>query len=138
MTDFIIDPRLTDGNATICDLKLSRLLFSGNALFPWVILVPRQNNLREIIDLSEKNRIVLIQEISMMSHIIQDIFKPEKLNVAALGNVVAQLHIHVVARYSNDAAWPDPVFGKGKAEYESGKREELMEKIRLAVEVYND
>ena len=138
MDEFTIDPRLSSGADVICELSLSRLFFSRNALFPWVILVPRKDNLREIIDLSEEDRMILMREISLASKVMQDIFKPEKLNVAALGNVLPQLHIHIVARYSNDAAWPDPVFGKDKAEYEEERRLELVEKIRGAIEKYND
>jgi len=138
MSDFQLDSGLGDSTSLVCDLALSRVLFSNNALFPWMLLVPRQNNLREIIDLSEEDQIILMREIAMMSHIMQDIFKPDKLNVAALGNIVEQLHIHIVARYESDAAWPDPVFGKAKADYDGDKRKELIKKIGLAVERYND
>jgi diadenosine tetraphosphate (Ap4A) HIT family hydrolase len=138
MNDFQLDSRLGDSTSLVCELALSRVLFSNNALFPWVLLVPRQNNLREIIDLPEEDQIILMREISMMSHIMQDIFKPYKLNIAALGNIVEQLHIHIVARYESDAAWPDPVFGKAKADYDGDKCKELIKKIGLAAERYND
>ncbi len=133
MDQFAIDDRLSSGNFFICDLSLSSVLFSGNALFPWVILVPRMVGLREIIDLPQQDRIVLMQEISLMSEVMQKVFKSEKLNVAALGNIVSQLHIHIVCRYEGDAAWPDPVFGKGKAAYPSGVTESLIEKILAAI-----
>ena len=84
MSEFIIDPRLSSDSDMICELGLSRLLLSRNALFPWVILVPRRDNLREIIDLPEEDREVLMREISLVSRVMQDIFKPDKLNVAVL------------------------------------------------------
>jgi len=133
MNKFIIDSRLTTGNSTIQELSLSTLLLSGNALFPWVILVPRRDDVREIIDLSEAERITLMEEISLMSHVMQEVFKPEKLNIAAFGNIVPQLHVHIIARYSNDVAWPDPVFGKGKETYEEAQRDGWIQALCEAI-----
>lgn len=133
MSEFILDPRLSFASSIICELGLSRLMLSGNALFPWLILVPRKNNLREIIDLSEEDRAVLMCEISLVSRVMQDIFKPDKLNVATLGNIVPQLHVHVIARYEEDSAWPDAVFGKGSVEYDEERRAVIAEKIRVAI-----
>lgn len=138
MSEFVIDPSLSSGSDMICELSLSSLALSSNALFPWVILVPRKNDLREIIDLSEEDRMVLMREISLVSHVMQDVFKPDKLNVASLGNIVPQLHVHIIARYKNDAAWPDSVFGKVGLEYKEEVRLELIKQIRNTIEKYNE
>lgn len=138
VSEFIIDPLLSSDSDMICELGLSRLLLSRNALFPWVILVPRRDNLREIIDLPEEDRGVLMREISLVSRVMKDIFKPDKLNVAALGNVVSQLHVHIIARYVGDAAWPGVPFGGESAEYEEERRAELIRQIREAVGEYDE
>lgn len=138
MSEFTVDPRLGTDADIICELGLSRLLLFGNALFPWVILVPRRDNLREIIDLPEEDRGVLMREISLVSRVMQDIFKPDKLNVAALGNMVPQLHVHIIARYVGDAAWPGVPFGGESTEYGEERRKELISQIRGVVGEYND
>ena len=84
----------------------------NDSQYPWFILVPRQAGLREIIDLSEELQIVFLQESAKLSKLIQQVFTPDKLNVAALGNMVPQLHIHHIARFKSDPAWPAPVWGK--------------------------
>src|ERR1700729_2783691 len=136
MSEFIIDPRLGEYSDIICELDLCRLILKNNALFPWVMLVPRKNNLREIIDLSEEELITFMKEISLVSRAMQDVFNPDKLNVAALGNVVPQLHIHIIARYKSDVAWPDPVFNKGSTEYNEEQRFRVVEQIYKAIEKY--
>ena len=134
MSDFVIDPHLSSGEDVICELPLSRFILGRNGLYPWVLLVPRQNNLREIIDLSEEDSVQLMHEIRMVSHIMQDVFKPVKINVAQLGNLTPQLHVHIIARYTNDPAWPGAVFGKeGNLERSSQERLELLTTIRQAV-----
>lgn len=89
----------------------------NNRLFPWIILVPRVEGAREIIDLSIEERYVLMDEIAYACEAMRAIFIPEKLNVAALGNQVPQLHVHVIARFAADAAWPNPVWQKGSEPY---------------------
>jgi diadenosine tetraphosphate (Ap4A) HIT family hydrolase len=79
--------------------------------YPWLILVPRRNGVREIIDLSSADQALLLREIGQASRAIKKALKPEKLNVAALGNVVPQLHVHVIARFTDDPAWPRPIWG---------------------------
>lgn len=92
-------------------LSLCYLGLMNNQHFPWLIMVPQQAGLREIIDLSNADQHKLMDEISLVSNQMQTIFATHKLNVAALGNKVAQLHIHIIARNKNDAAWPNPVWG---------------------------
>ena len=113
MIDFTLDSRLEADTITIGDLHLSRVLLMNDAQFPWVILVPRRAGMREIIDLAPKDRATLYREIESVSETLQRLFTPTKLNVAALGNMVAQLHVHVIARFETDAAWPKPVWSMG-------------------------
>lgn len=107
---FTLHSQLEKDTFFVADLKLSKLLLSKNALYPWFILVPRKPDLVEIIDLSDDEQILLMKEISDLSKIIKKHFKCDKLNVAALGNMVPQLHIHVIARNKNDATFPKPVW----------------------------
>jgi len=113
---FALDPRLAADTHPVGDLQLSRLLLMDDARFPWLILVPRQAGLRELIDLPRDDQIVLLDEINRCAHVLHAIEKPDKLNVAALGNVVSQLHVHIVARRTTDAAWPRPVWNVGERE----------------------
>ena len=101
----------------ICNLKLSRLILQDNCNFPWLILVPRVNDIIELTDLTVQDRYILLDEIVFIEEIMKKTFKPDKLNVASFGNKVPQLHIHVVARYRNDLAWPDSVFGAKETPY---------------------
>ncbi len=115
MAEFNLNERLERDTILIKDLKLSKLLLMNDSNFFWFILVPREANLKEFHDLSYDQQIILLKEINQISKIIEQRFNPDKINIAALGNVVSQLHIHVIARYKTDAAWPDPVWGKLKA-----------------------
>jgi diadenosine tetraphosphate (Ap4A) HIT family hydrolase len=106
-----LDSRLAADTIGIGDLPLSRLLASKDANYPWLILVPRRAGMREIIDLDDADQAQLTVEIRLASRALKAVTACDKLNVAALGNVVPQLHVHVVARRIGDAAWPAPVWG---------------------------
>jgi diadenosine tetraphosphate (Ap4A) HIT family hydrolase len=106
-----LHPQLDKDTVAIDDMPLSRLLLSKDANYPWLILVPRQADAVEIIDLAPADRERLMTEISQVSEALRDITGCDKLNVAALGNQVPQLHIHIIARRTSDAAWPRPVWG---------------------------
>lgn len=102
--------------------------------FPWLILVPEREGVREIHELPPADRAALIEEIARAGEALARLFRPDKLNVGALGNVVPQLHVHVVARAAGDPAWPGPVWGSGAAvPYEEDEREEIRR--RLAAEL---
>ena len=111
---FTLDPRLAADTHEIGELPLSRLLLMDDARFPWLILVPRIAGARELIDLDGNDRGVLLDEVSAVGRALEEWLHPDKLNIAALGNVVPQLHLHVIARYVTDAAWPQPVWGRGE------------------------
>ncbi len=130
---FQLNPAFADKNFKICELELCYLLLSNNMLFPWVILIPKRNDIIEIIDLNKEDRQLLIEEIDLVSRAMKKIFLPDKLNVAALGNIVPQLHIHIIARYKEDELWPNPTFGGRSEPYSQEKREEIIDKIRVTL-----
>ena len=107
---FTLHPRLAADTIALGDWPLCRLLLMNDGRFPWVILVPARPDLREIHDLTPPERATLIEEIARVSALMQQVFKADKMNVAALGNQVPQLHIHVIARFAADSAWPNPVW----------------------------
>jgi diadenosine tetraphosphate (Ap4A) HIT family hydrolase len=103
--------QLQQDTIDIGDLPLSRVLVIKDAHYPWLVLVPRRDKVVEIIDLDEVEQGQLMTEITRVSRVLKEVTKCDKLNVAALGNAVPQLHVHVVARRKTDAAWPRPVWG---------------------------
>lgn len=113
---FPLDPRLEADTHPLAELGLSRLLLMDDARFPWLILVPRIAGARELLDLDAADRATLLDEVTGVSRALESRLRPDKLNVAALGNVVPQLHVHVIARFATDAAWPNPVWGHGERE----------------------
>jgi diadenosine tetraphosphate (Ap4A) HIT family hydrolase len=112
---FQVDERIAASSVWVTDLSLSRLYFKNDANFPWLILVPRVENASELYQLSEENRQLLIEEIAQVSKITEHYFRPDKLNVGALGNIVSQLHIHIVARFKEDKLWPHSIWQPGLA-----------------------
>lgn len=119
--DFALDPRLEAASRLVADLPLSQLRLQDDARWPWLVLVPRVPDARELDDLSEADRAQLLTEIGVAMRAVRAVGEAagrpvEKLNVGALGNVVAQLHVHVVGRRGDDPAWPGPVWGVGVAE----------------------
>lgn len=110
--EFILDPQLAKDSIFIKNLQLSQLLLMNDSNYPWFILVPRKNQLSELFELSITDQQILIAEISWVSKIIKNHFKADKINVANLGNMVKQLHIHIIARFTTDPAWPQPIWGK--------------------------
>jgi diadenosine tetraphosphate (Ap4A) HIT family hydrolase len=109
-TGWSLHPQLQADTALVGDLALSRLLAMNDANFPWLIAVPRRAGASELFDLGAEQA-VLLDEISLVSRVLKDETRCDKLNVAAIGNVVPQLHVHIVARRKDDALWPKPVWG---------------------------
>lgn len=110
---FSIHPTLESDTCEITDLPLSCVLLMKDKDFPWLILVPKRYGVKEIHELTPDDRALLIEEVSLASTILARLFSPAKINVGALGNIVPQLHVHVIARFENDRAWPGPVWGSG-------------------------
>jgi len=125
-----LHPQLAADTVLVCDLALSRLLAMNDANFPWLILVPRRAGVSEIIDLGDEQP-RLMDEMALVSRALKDETRCDKLNVAAIGNMVPQLHIHVVARRKDDAAWPKPVWGAvPRRAYEAAAIERFVTAIR--------
>ncbi|AWB68705.1 HIT family protein [Saccharobesus litoralis] len=111
LKEFSLDPRLQADCFTVAELELSKLLLLDNSQVPWLILVPKVADVAEITDLNPNQQTQLLAEINLVSSVVQDAFSPDKLNVAAIGNVVNQLHVHIIGRYHTDPVWPSPVWG---------------------------
>jgi diadenosine tetraphosphate (Ap4A) HIT family hydrolase len=110
---FTLHPRLAADTMDIARWPLCRVLLMNDARFSWLILVPTRPGLREIHDLSAADRGILVEEIARASRLLQDRLQADKINVAALGNQVSQLHVHVIARFEGDLAWPNPIWSHG-------------------------
>ena len=111
MADWSLHPQLDRDTASLGDLPLSRVLVMNDANYPWVILVPRRADITEVIDLDETEQTQLMTEVTRVARALRALTACHKLNIAALGNAVPQLHVHVIARFRTDAAWPKPVWG---------------------------
>jgi diadenosine tetraphosphate (Ap4A) HIT family hydrolase len=130
VSPFALHPTLARDTIEVTRLPLCRVLLMRDRRFPWLILVPEREGVREIHELSPEDRVALIEEIALASEALQRLFQPDKVNVGALGNVVPQLHVHVVARFETDPAWPGPVWGSGAAEpYPESDIVELRERL---------
>jgi diadenosine tetraphosphate (Ap4A) HIT family hydrolase len=114
---FELDRRLSNDTHDITNSPLCNVRLMHNSSFPWLVLVPRVAEASEWIDLSREQQHQLSDEIAVVSHILKALVTPDKLNIATLGNQVSQLHVHVIARYKTDAAWPNPVWGTASKEY---------------------
>jgi diadenosine tetraphosphate (Ap4A) HIT family hydrolase len=136
---FALDARLARETHHVGDLGLSRVLLFDDARWPWLVLVPRQSGLRDLIDLARDDQHLLLDEINRCAHVLHALDKPDKLNVAALGNVVAQLHVHVIARYTHDAAWPRPVWNVGERQpYPADALRQRLAGLRTALHLERD
>ena len=109
---FELHQHLKNDTFLIGSFPLSLLLLNNDSNYPWFILVPQRENVKEIFELSEEDQVQLLKESSYLAGILQKNYRPNKINIAALGNIVPQLHIHHIIRYKIDAAWPQPVWGK--------------------------
>jgi diadenosine tetraphosphate (Ap4A) HIT family hydrolase len=129
-----LHPQLADDTISIGDLPLARVLLMNDANYPWTVLVPRRAGAVEIIDLDEGEQTMLMSEIALVAGVLRDVTACDKLNIATIGNLVPQLHVHVVARRRDDAAWPRPVWGTLPARaYEQVARDRLLEAIRREI-----
>lgn len=111
MIEFTLHERLAADTLEVTRWPLSLVLLMNARQWPWLVLVPQRASIRELHDLSPEDQVILMQEISRASRTLAALAKPDKINVGALGNLVPQLHVHVVARYKTDPAWPKPVWG---------------------------
>ncbi|MGN6570020.1 MAG: HIT domain-containing protein [Pseudolabrys sp.] len=134
--DFSLHPQLAANTTLLGDLPLTRVLLMNDANYPWLILVPRRPGIVELIDLDERAQAQLTGEIARVSTVLKSVTGCDKLNVAAIGNVVPQLHVHVVARFRADIAWPKPVWGAAPAKaYDDEARARLAARLRQALQI---
>lgn len=130
---FALDPKLAADTLPLPGLALSDLRLMNDRRFPWLLLVPRRAGMAEIIDLEPDDRTALYSEIDKTAVALRTATGCDKLNVGALGNIVRQLHVHVVARFESDAAWPGPVWGSGAAvKYAPGEANRLIASLTSA------
>lgn len=131
---FELHSQLEKDCVSVCELPLSLVLLMNDSQFPWLIQVPKIANITEVIQLSEQQQATLWQESALIDRSLQAMFQPDKLNLAALGNMVPQLHIHHIARFKQDLAWPGPVWGKAPAvPYEPDDLEKTIQGLRQQI-----
>lgn len=135
---FEADPAFEAGSIIVCDWPLCQLRLQDDARFPWLILIPRRAGLHEIENLTAAERAALMDEVVRAGDMVRELGQAagrpvQKLNVAALGNVTAQLHVHVIGRRHDDGQWPDPVWGRGAAvPYSANGLQAAVSRIRLS------
>jgi diadenosine tetraphosphate (Ap4A) HIT family hydrolase len=134
---FTLHPQLDEDTLTAGDLPLCRVLLMNNATFPWIILVPRCENARELFDLESADYATTMDEVRFAAKGFSLLTSAHKMNIAALGNKVPQLHIHIIARFEDDAAWPHPVWSHEGVSmgYMPQDGAALMDKIRRALQL---
>ena len=131
LADWELDPLLERDTAVVGDMPLCRVLLIKDATYPWLLLVPRRHLAMELTDLDTIQQAQLMSEIAHASRVLKELTDCDKINVAALGNVVAQLHVHVIARSRGDAAWPRPVWNAvPPRDYDKAALDKLMVKLR--------
>ncbi len=132
---FELDSRLQQDTVVVGRFDLSLVLLHKDANYPWCILVPQREDMREIHHLDVEDQVQLVHESSHLAEVMTDLFRPTKMNVAALGNVVPQLHVHHIARFADDPAWPAPVWGRVEAKtYEEDELTRRVRRLRSALE----
>lgn len=130
---FVLDSRLHNDTRVIGDFALCRLLLMNDANYPWFILVPRREGMSEVFDLEASDQLLLWQETTLLAAFLKDEFAADKINIATLGNMVSQLHMHVVVRRTSDIAWPAPVWGKAPAlAYSEAEIDSLRQRLQSA------
>ncbi|WPC03919.1 HIT domain-containing protein [Pseudomonas benzenivorans] len=131
---FVLDPRLQQDALPLGDFPLCRLLLMNDAHYPWFILVPRREEVSELFQLDVEDQRMLWHETTLLAETLKDTFAADKMNVATLGNLVSQLHMHVIVRRRSDAAWPAPVWGRHPALPYGGDQVALIKaKLRLVL-----
>ena len=133
MTELVLHPRLQQDCLVLGRFELCRALLMNDCTYPWLILVPDRPSIREIFELTDADQLQLVRESSRLAAHLHRAFDADKLNVAAIGNLVPQLHVHHVVRYRTDLAWPAPVWGHGPPRpYEPEALALFLERLQLA------
>ena len=135
-TTWSLHTQLAQDAVPVGDLALARVLLANDANYPWLIMVPRRPNLVELIDLDENEQVRLLREIAAAARVLKETTECDKLNIAALGNQVAQLHVHIIARRRSDAAWPKPVWGAAPpVRYDPKARDGFVDALRRGLQI---
>lgn len=130
---FILHERLQADSFEVLRMSLSRVLLMNDRAVPWLILVPERENIRELHELVYEDRSILMEEIVLASRVLQELYSPAKINIGSLGNIVSQLHIHIIGRFKGDRAWPGPIWGtKPVTRFAADERQGLCETIKKA------
>ena len=130
---FKLDKKFLKTSHHLINFKLCTIMLYDNSKFPWVILIPKRNKVTEITDLNSKDQILLMKEIVYVGRIMKKLFKTSKLNVEKIGNIVPQLHIHIIARSKKDSSWPLSVWVVRGKKYSKTNLKNTIEKIRKAL-----
>ena len=130
---FKIDKKFLKSSYHITELKLCSIRLNDNSKFPWVILIPKRNKITDISNLNSKDQILIIKEIVYVSKIMKKLFKTSKLNIEKIGNLVPQLHIHIIARKKNDYTWPFSVWVKNGTKYPKKKLVYILDKFKICL-----
>lgn len=117
MNQFNIDPKLEVNSYLIAELELSSLYVKDDKENPWFVLVPRKNRAQELVDLTHEEQCMLMEEVTVVSEFLKKYYQPYKINIGSLGNIVRQLHVHIIARYESDRAWPQALWGSVPREH---------------------
>ena len=129
---FKLNNKFLKSSHHLLDLKLCTLRLHDNSKFPWIMLIPKRKNINDITDLNSKDQMLLMKEIVFSSKVIKKLFKTSKLNVEKVGNIVPQLHIHIIARYKEDISWPLSFWVVKSKSYSAKALKEIVSKIRIA------
>ena len=129
---FKLNNKFLKSSHHLLDLKLCTVRLHDNSKFPWIILIPKRKNINDITDLNSKDQMLLMKEIVFSSKVMKKLFKTTRLNVEKVGNIVPQLHIHIIARYKKDTSWPLSVWVVKRKNYSVKNLKEVLSKIRIA------
>ena len=139
MTNYTLHPQLEKDSELVIELVLCSVRLINDANYPWLILVPRVANVSDVIDLNDAQQQILWQESALVSRALKYLFTPDKLNIAALGNMVPQLHLHHIVRYQNDVSWPKPIWGQVPSKaYSSEQLIQQIDMIKIGIEARRD
>ena len=130
---FKLDRKFLKTSHHLIDLKLCTIRLNDNSKFPWIILIPKKNKITDISDLNSKDQTLLMKEIVYASKVMKKLFKTSKLNVEKIGNIVPQLHIHIIARSKNDSSWPLSVWVVKGKRYSKTALKVILDKLRKAL-----
>lgn len=135
MESFKLDDRFVRDSVFIANLGFCQLRLQNDSRWPWLVMIPQRNDITEVFELTPLDQTMLTFEMNLVAKILKEVTKAQKINVGALGNIVRQLHVHIIARNQGDASWPGPVWGHGTPQpYSDEQRDDLLERLKLALQ----